>query len=224
MDSKRAAEWITLEGQPISSFYGYVVDRDIPLEFINDPYAVVGGEAQDVYVKDLNGDGLIDDEDKTIIGDPFPDLIWSVANDFQIGDVDFSFTLQGSWGAEVRNIADQYIFNQFSSREDFNTETTPDQQFIKEKIFTDDIISDASYVALRTLSLGYTFDKDLISRVGLSRARVYASGQNLMYITADGYTGWNPESYQSEGALNVGYQRGGSPIARTISLGVNLEF
>ncbi|WP_298352710.1 TonB-dependent receptor [uncultured Dokdonia sp.] len=224
VDSKRAAEWITLEGQPISSFYGYVVDRDIPLEFINDPYAVVGGEAQDVYVKDLNGDGLIDDEDKTIIGDPFPDLIWSVANDFQIGDVDFSFTLQGSWGAEVRNIADQYIFNQFSSREDFNTETTPDQQFIKEKIFTDDIISDASYVALRTLSLGYTFDKDLISRVGLSRARVYASGQNLMYITADGYTGWNPESYQNEGALNVGYQRGGSPIARTISLGVNLEF
>ena len=224
VDSKRAAEWINLEGQPISSFYGFVVDRDIPLEFIEDPYAVVGGEAQDVYVKDLNGDGLIDDEDKTIIGDPFPDLIWSIANDFRYKNIDLSFTLQGSWGAQVRNIADQYIFNQFSSREDFNTETTPDQGFIKEKIFTDDIISDASYIALRTLSLGYTFDTGVISKAGLSKARVYASGQNLLYIVADDYTGWNPESFQNEGALNVGYQRGGSPIARTISVGLNLEF
>ena len=224
VDSKRAAEWINLEGQPISSFYGFVVDRDIPLEFIEDPYAVVGGEAQDVYVKDLNGDGLIDDEDKTIIGDPFPDLIWSIANDFRYKNIDLSFTLQGSWGAQVRNIADQYIFNQFSSREDFNTETTPDQGFIKEKIFTDDIISDASYIALRTLSLGYTFDTGIISKAGLSKARVYASGQNLLYIVADDYTGWNPESFQNEGALNVGYQRGGSPIARTISVGLNLEF
>ena len=224
VDDKRAAEWITLEGQPISSFYGFVVDREVPVEFITDPYAVVGGEAQDVYVRDLNGDGLIDNDDKTIIGDPFPDLVWSIANDFQIGDVDFSFTFQGSWGAEVRNIADQYIFNHFSSREGTNLDVATDQNFLQQKIFTDAIISDASYVALRTLNLGYTLDTDLISQVGLSKARVYVSGQNLLYFTADGYTGWNPESYQNEGALNVGYQRGGNPIARTISLGLNLEF
>ena len=224
VDDKRAAEWINLEGQPISSFYGFVVDRDIPVEFIEDPYAVVGGEAQDVYVKDLNGDGLIDDEDKTIIGDPFPDLIWSIANDFKYKNLDFSFTFQGSWGAQVRNIADQYIFNHFSSREDFNPDITPDKGFIQEKIFTDAIISDASYVALRTLSVGYSLDADIIAKAGLSRARVYASGQNLLYFVASDYTGWNPESFQNEGALNVGYQRGGSPIARTISLGLNLEF
>ena len=59
VDSKRAAEWINLVGNPISSFYGWVVDRDIPLEYIVDPYHPVGAEAQDVYVKDLNGDGSV---------------------------------------------------------------------------------------------------------------------------------------------------------------------
>ena len=115
VDEKRAAEWINLEGQPISTFYGWVVDRDIPLEYINNPYHPVGGEAQDVYVKDLNGDGLIDDEDKAALGDPYPDLVWSFTNDFTIGDFDISFMFQGSHGAEVRNMGDQYIFNHFNS-------------------------------------------------------------------------------------------------------------
>lgn len=224
VDDKRAAEWINLVGQPISSFYGFVVDRDIPLEFIQDPYRLVGGQAQDVYVKDLNGDGVIDDDDKTILGDPYPDLIWSIANDFKYKNFDASFTFQGSWGAQVRNITDQYIFNHFNSSQDFIVDTTPDQGFIREKIFTDAIIQDASYVALRTLNIGYTFDKDVTSRVGLTNARIYASGQNLLWITADGYTAWNPEAIRNEGVLNLGYQRGGSPVARVISLGVNVEF
>ncbi len=224
VDSARPAEWINLEGQPISSFYGFVVDREIPLEFINDPYRLVGGQAQHVYVKDLNGDGVIDGDDRTILGDPYPDLIWSIANDFKYKNFDASFTFQGSWGAQVRNITDQYIFNHFNSSQDFLTATTPDQGFIREKIFTDDIIQDASYVALRTLNIGYTFDKDLSSKLGLSNARIYASGQNLLWITADGYTAWNPEALRSEGVLNQGYQRGGSPVARVLSLGVNVEF
>ena len=155
VDSKRAAEWINLEGNPISSFYGWVVDRDIPLEYLSNPYHPIGGQAQDVYVKDLNGDGLIDDEDKTILGDPYPDLVWSLTNDFKFGPVDFSFMFQGSHGAEVRNVADQYIFNHFNSSQDFIS-TTPDQGFIKQKIFTNSIIQDASYVALRTVNIGYT--------------------------------------------------------------------
>ena len=65
VDSKRASEWINLEGNPISSFYGWVVDRDIPLEYITDPFHPIGAEAQDVYVRDLNGDGLIDEDDNT---------------------------------------------------------------------------------------------------------------------------------------------------------------
>ncbi|WP_405575772.1 SusC/RagA family TonB-linked outer membrane protein [Winogradskyella sp. Asnod2-B02-A] len=227
VDSKRAAEWINLEGNPISSFYGWVVDTEIPLEYISNPYHPIGGQAQDVYVKDLNGDGLIDDDDKTILGNPYPELVWSLSNDFKIYDFDFSFMFQGSHGAEVRNMADQYIFNQFNSSQDYIS-TTPNQGFIKEKIFTNSIIQDASYVALRTVSLGYTLPNSFAEKIHVNKLRLYVSGQNLLYFTADGYTGWNPESiYHTSGtqlSTTYGYQRGGSPINQTISLGLNVEF
>ena len=224
VDSKRAAEWINLEGQPISTFYGWVVDKEIPLEYINDPYHPVGGQAQDVYVKDLNGDGIIDDDDKAALGDPYPDLIWSFTNNFKIGDFDFSFMIQANQGAEVRNMADQYMFNQFNSAQDYNTATTPNQGFIKEKIFTDAIIQDASYIALRNVNIGYNFPKDYISKYGISGLRIYATGQNLIYKTAANYTGWNPESIDRTSPTTYGYQRGGSPIYSTVSLGLNLDF
>ncbi|MDT0558943.1 TonB-dependent receptor [Ichthyenterobacterium sp. W332] len=224
VDSKRAAEWINLVGNPISSFYGWVVDTDIPLEFINDPYHPVGGQAQDVYVKDLNGDGLIDDDDKTILGSPYPDLVWSLGNEFKYKDFDLSFLFQGSHGAEVRNMGDQYLFNHFNSAQDYNTATTPNQGFIREKIFTNAIIQDASYVALRNITLGYNLPQDISEKIGLSSLRVYASGQNLMYLTASDYTGFNPESINNTSPTTYGYQRAGSPIFSTISFGLNVQF
>ncbi|QHI35663.1 TonB-dependent receptor SusC [Kordia antarctica] len=223
VDSKRAAEWINLVGNPISSFYGWVVDRDIPLEFISNPYHPVGGEAQDVYVKDLNGDGVIDDDDKTILGNPYPDFVWSITNDFRIGSFDASFMFQGSHGAEIRNMGDQYIFNHFNSSQDFIA-STPDQEFIKEKIFTDDIIQDASYIALRNVNIGYNLPKELLSKIYLTKARIYATGQNLLYFTASDYTGFNPESVNNTSPTTYGYQRAGSPINRTITFGLNVEF
>ena len=225
VDSKRAAEWINQVGNPISSYYGWVVDRDIPLEFLNNAYHPVGGEAQDVYVKDLNGDGLIDDDDKTILGNPYPELIWSLTNKINFKGFDLSFMVQGSHGAEIRNMGDQYLFNHFNSSQDFNPETTPDQEFIKQKIFTDDIIQDASYIALRNVSLGYNFSRDMLDGTNfLTSARVYVTGQNLLYVTADDYTGFNPESINTTSPTTYGYQRAGSPIQETISIGVNLGF
>lgn len=225
VDTKRAAEWINVEGYPISSFYGWVVDKDIPLEYISNPYHPVGAEAQDVYVKDLNGDGLIDDDDKAILGNPYPDFIWSFTNNFTIGPVDISFMFQGSHGAEIRNMGDQYLFNHFNSAQDFIPSTTPDQQFIKEKIFTNDIVQDASYIALRNVNVGFNFSDNWLKRGNIfTNARIYATGQNLMYLTADDYTGFNPESIDNTSPTAYGYQRGGSPIFRTISIGLNLDF
>ncbi|MDN3641781.1 TonB-dependent receptor [Lutimonas halocynthiae] len=225
VDSKRASEWINLEGNPISSFYGWVVDRDIPLEYINNPWHPIGAEAQDVYVRDLNGDGLIDDDDKTILGDPYPDFIWSFTNTFKLNNFDLSFMFQGSHGAKIRNMGDQYIFNHFNSRQDFNPATTPDQGFIKQKIFTDDIIQDASYVSLRNVNLGYNFPDEWTTQSGIfSGGRLYISGQNLLYWRADDYTGYNPESVDNTSSTTYGYQRAGAPVYSTVSLGFNLQF
>ncbi|QBO58434.1 SusC/RagA family TonB-linked outer membrane protein [Chryseobacterium salivictor] len=225
VDDKRASEWINLIGNPISSFYGWVVDREIPKEYITNPYFPVGGQAQDVYVKDLNGDGLIDDEDKTILGNPYPKLVWSFTNDFEIGNFNVSFMFQGSQGGQVRNIADQYLFNHFNSAQDYIIATTPDQGFIKEKIFTNAIIQDASYISWRNLNIGYNLSKTTLAKLGvINSAKIYATAQNLLYIKAKGYTGFNPESIDNTSATTYGYQRGGSPAFRTVSLGLNLEF
>ena len=174
-------------------------------------------------MKDLNGDGVIDDDDKTILGNPYPDLVWSISNEFNVGDFDLSFIFQGSHGAEVRNIGDQYLFRHFGSSSTALS-SAPNQGFIKQKIFTDSIVQNASYVALRTISIGYDFPEDILTGLFITNARIYATGQNLLYITADDYNGLNPESIYNTSPINYGYQRVGSPINQTFSLGINLNF
>ncbi|WP_422859578.1 SusC/RagA family TonB-linked outer membrane protein [Flagellimonas sp. S174] len=226
-DGSRLVEWINQEGQPISSFYGYVFDRDIPFEFLSDPFRQVGNRTQFAYAKDLNGDGLIDEDDKTVLGDPYPDLIWSFANDFRFGNMDFSFLFQGSHGAKTYNLGDQYVFDFFNSNTvDFDRSITPDQQFLVQRIFTSQLVQNAGYLALRTVSLGYNFPRKFTSDLKLTNLRLYATGQNLLFITASDYTGWNPEHVRSlpNGPLTFGYQRGGTAINRTITLGLNVEF
>jgi len=68
VDGKRPAEWIARVGSPISSFYGYVVEDEIPLEYIKNPFYPINAQSQDIYVRDLNGDGVIDTDDRTILG------------------------------------------------------------------------------------------------------------------------------------------------------------
>jgi len=224
VDDKRPAEWITLEGQPIAAYYGYVVKSEIDPQFIKNPLYPINANAQDIYVRDLNGDGLIDGDDRTILGSPFPDFVWSLTNTFTYKNFDLNFMFQGSHGAEVRNIDPQYINNQFAGNMDY-VSTFPDAYLVTEKIYTNDQIMDASYVALRYLNLGYTLPNDIIKKVGLNRARLYMSAQNLLYFMSSGYTGYNPEGVnESPDAVRYGYQRGAAPIYKTISFGVNLEF
>lgn len=226
-DGSRLVEWINLEGQPISSFYGYVYDSEIPFEFLNDPFRQIGNRTQFVYAKDLNGDGIIDDDDKTILGDPYPDLVWSFSSNFKYGNFDFSFLFQGSHRAKTYNLGDQYVFDFFNSETvDFDRSITPDQELLVPRIFTSQLVQNAGYVALRTVSLGYNFPDSMTSSLGLSSFRIYATGQNLFFITADDYTGWNPEHIRNLplGQQTYGYQRGGTPISRTITLGLNVGF
>lgn len=220
VDDKRPAEWIALEGQPISSYYGYVVSKEIEYQYIKNPFYPINAQSQDIYVKDLNGDGLIDTDDRTILGSPYPDFIWTINNSFRIYDFDFSFMFQGSQGAEIRNISSQYIKNEFSSKQDF-TDDFPDAGLVQQRIFTNDDIQDASYVSLRNINLGYTVPSKIR---GISKIRIYLGAQNLLYIMSKDYEGWNPEGIDQGlgNPLTWGYQRGPAPIYRTFSCGLNL--
>lgn len=233
IDPKRAAEWIAREGEPISSFYGYVYKQDIPMEYISDPFYPMGAKPRDVYVRDLNGDGVIDggpdSQDKTILGSPYPEVILSLTNNIKFKNFDLSFMFQSALGAKVRNMDPQYLENHFASSQ-LVTSSFPDGAFIQQKIYTDQIIMDASYLSLRNLNLGYSFSRGFLSSIGFRSARAYVSAQNLIYIMAPDYVGYNPEGiWDSSGLTNndptlYGYQRGAAPLYRTYSVGINLEF
>lgn len=240
IDPKRAAEWIALEGHPVASFYGYVKTKEIDPKYIINPLYPISGQPQDVYVKDINGDGKITTDDRTILGNPYPDFVWSLTNNFKYKNLDLSFMFQGSHGAEVRTLDSQYMNNEFNAFQDFATTTAPapangltpaqtafpDGALIQQRIFTSDDVQDASYIALRNINLGYTFSKDVVNKFALSKMRLYFAAQNLMYIMADGYTGYNPEGILpgASSPLTHGYQVGAAPISKTISFGLNVQF
>jgi TonB-linked SusC/RagA family outer membrane protein len=225
----RNSQWINSIGNPISSFYGYVVDRELPNGYINTPYHPINSSAEDIIVKDLNGDGLISDEDKTILGDPYPDLIWSLTNEFQVGNFDFSFMIQGSQGAEVKNIGDQYFFNWFGQatvnpQQVVDDGVVPHISFIQEKVVTNQVVQSAGYFSLRNVNIGYTFTKNQLSRLGIEGLRVYGTAQNLFYKTSDDYNGFNPEFIDDDNPRKYGEQRAGTPLFRTVSFGLNVNF
>lgn len=233
----RNSQWINRIGEPISSFWGYVVDEEAFDEtsfrttYVDSPWNRINGQSDDTIVKDLNGDGLITEEDKTILGSPYPDLVYSFTNEFKFGNVDFSFMVQGSLGAQVNNIGDQYFYNWFGNRTRSGGELeavanglVSDVSFIQEKVLTSDVIASADYFSLRNVNLGYNFSKDVAERIGISGLRVYATAQNLLYITADDYHGFNPEHIDGSDPRAYGSQRAGTPIFRTVTVGLNVDF
>lgn len=233
----RNSQWINRIGEPISSFWGYVVDTDayddteFRTTYVSNPWNRINGQADDTIVKDLNGDGLITEEDKTILGDPYPDLVYSFTNEFKLGNFDFSFMLQGSLGAQVNNIGDQYFYNWFGNRTRSGGEAqavtdglVPHESFIQEKVLTSEVIASADYFSLRNVNLGYNMPNDLTDKIGLSGARIYLTAQNLIYVTADDYHGFNPEHVDGSNPRAYGSQRAGTPIFRTLTLGLNIDF
>lgn len=233
-DANRPVQWITEVGGPISAFYGYVQDtsQEIPAyEFTesgNGAFDRYDLESQFVFVVDINGDGIIDEDDRTVLGSPYPDFEWGLASNLNIHDFDFSFALNGSHGAERRVGDIGTIRNSDFSPGLVNGDFT-DANLTAPRNLTSAHVQDASFVALRNISLGYTFPKDVTDKLGINRFRIYCTGEHLLYFFAEGYEGFNPESAAttSNGAntpITYGYQRGDGPISRTISVGLNLDF
>ena len=91
------------------------------------------------------------------------------------------------------------------------------------------VIQDASFVALRNVTLGYTFPEVITSKLKCNSLRFYVTGENLLFFTAKGYEGFNPEaagqtSNNANTPLTAGYQRGDGPVVKTVSAGINFQF
>jgi hypothetical protein len=224
-------------------FFGYKTDG---VWISNDQIAASGLTSElpnalkqgGLKVVDVNGDGVLDTNDRTIIGDPYPDFTWGITNNFSFNNFDLSFSWQGVQGGELingdpnytesRSRNTSYNSNRWISPQNPGDGKTPYEQLGFNWMLTDYVVEDASYFALREVNLGYNLPANWSKKIGLSSLRLYTSAQNLYFHSANGYRGINPEGRSTSGpygsALIAGYQRGAFPIPRTFVFGIDINF
>ncbi|NDV77712.1 SusC/RagA family TonB-linked outer membrane protein [Dysgonomonas sp. 511] len=236
---ERNEMYVTQVGAPSIQFWGYkTVGVWTSAEEVKaNPHAETDA-AGGLRVQNTNGDNVIDENDMVVLGDPFPDYTWGITNTLRYKDFDFSFLFQGVQGVDVWNGDEyynetrkwnrNYVTNRWINAENPGDGKTPYQNNGIDHMFTDYAIQDASYIALKDITLGYTLPKKVAKKIGLSGLRVYTSIQNLKYWWSSDYKGINPESRYTSSPYNVplvaGYQRGAFPIQRTFSFGIDFNF
>jgi hypothetical protein len=242
---------ITKVGQKIGLFYGMIHDGVYvdQADFDSNPKATLS-EVGTVKFRDVGGgadgvpDGRItnggDNDDRTVIGDPTPKFIFGITNNFSYKSFDLSFVMSGSYGNDIANMSEQGLTNldgvfnvlrevQYRWRSTANPGAgkygkTTSGTANERDWFSSRFVSDASYLSIKNLTLGYTISKSKLKFIG--DLRLYVSVQNLYTFT--NYKGVNPEISmnafgQAASALNLGHDYGGYPVPRTIAFGLNLN-
>lgn len=219
-EEKRPTYFVTEVGKPLVQFYGFVVEKEIPNEGLISPVWPVDVKPELVHVKDLDGNGKIDDDDMVAQGSPYPKVTWGMTNDLKWKDFDLNVVVQGSHGNKVFNIDEHYAQSQWNGK--LLPEYQNSYNNIKHKASACWFIEDASFIAIRSINLGYTLPKNIMKNCSL---RVYASIYNPCYFLLGDYKGYNPEGIKSfDTPLIDGYQSGAMPLARTYTLGFNFQF
>lgn len=242
--------YIAKVGYPIGMMYGYLYTgtyKTDEFNFDGSTYTLKPGVArytaenstQPGYPKyaDINEDGIIDSGDQTFIGRGDPKHIGGFTNNFSYAGFDLSIFFQWSYGANVLN-ANKLMFetgynrrrdlNQYASFADRWTPDNADSNIPRvstssaNNLFSSRLIEDGSYLRLKTLSVGYTFPKRVTDKLKLKKARVYVSGQNLFTLTT--YSGYDPEVSIRNSALTPGLDFSSYPRAKSVNMGVNVNF
>ena len=223
--------------------WGLETSGPVEMIFLEDGTRHPNNSTGESYVVDQNGDGVIDvtrtvaeGGDLVKIGQNTPDYYWGLNSQLFVGNFDVSVQFQGAQGGEVYNIDPLYYGSEWSGRlvDSFDSEGDgiADHNglpYIGNRRQTDSGIQDASYFALRNLTLGVKVDPDWASSVGLGSARVYVAATNLLYLWGDDYTSYNPEGVETTnggylGPTTYGVQVGASPIVRSFTAGINVNF
>ncbi|MEN8789946.1 MAG: TonB-dependent receptor [Flavobacteriaceae bacterium] len=230
-------------GGEIGEMWGLETIGQVEDSFIADPTRVVGLNSSEYYVVDQNGDGVIDRTrtveeggDLVKIGQNTPDFYYGLNSQMSYKLFDFSFQFQGAEGGDVFNIDPIYWQSEFGGRVrdsfDANDDGIADHNglfYTQSRNQLDAQIQDASYLALRNLTIGYTINPDLTNTIGISRARIYVAATNLLYLWGDNYTSFNPEGVETTntgylGPTTYGVQVGASPIVRSYTFGLSVNF
>lgn len=245
------SSYIAKVGNSMGLMYGYVYEGTYKYDDFNKsgssyslkpgvPYFSTENKTQPGMPKyaDLNGDGVIDSNDRTIIGRGLPIHTGGFTNSFEYKGIDLSIFFQWSYGNDIMN-ANRLFFesgnnksrelNQYASYINRWTPENPDSDIPSatdsgsNRVFSSRIVEDGSFLRLKNVTLGYTFPGQLTKKWKIDKARVYVAAQNLWTWT--GYSGYDPEvSVRNSSALTPGLDYSSYPRAYSISFGVSLGF
>lgn len=229
---------IFIEGQPMGLFYGFKTAGTVREDEVWPGIGSSAGHAQpgDVKYLDLNNNGFIDDDDRTIIGNPNPVFTYGFSTSFSWKGLTLSAAFNGSYGNQIYNANNYTEFNTAKSgnkpynvrREAFLQAWTPDNQNTvfprleySDEYISDRYVEDGSFLRLASLSLSYNIP--LTHKKVLKGLNIGISGGNLFVLTK--YSEWDPEvnSFGSD-IKRMGVDMGSYPGARTFSADIKFTF
>lgn len=217
--------------RPINSYYGYIADGLFRTQDEVDFSATQTGKGLGrIRYKDVNGDGVIDENDRTWIGNPHPKFEYGLNINLAWNGFDLSAFFQGLYGNKVINEVKKYTDFWAVSELGMNKGTrllgawsvdNPNSDIPaialtddnNEKRFSSYYVEPGSYLKLRNLQIGYTLPAVLLTRIKMEKIRFYVSGQNLFTIKSKDFTGLDPEN------PGLAY-----PTSKTFTAGVNVTF
>lgn len=186
----------------------------------------------DIKYKDLNGDGVIDASDKTVIGSGLPKHLGGFTNNFRYKNFDLNVLLQWSYGNDLLNanrlifegnITNIHHFNQYASWADRWTPENPSNTIHRAggggpQVISSRVIEDGSYLRLKTVMLSYNIPQAVTKAIGINSLRVSVAAQNL--LTWTNYSGMDPEVSVRNTVLTPGFDFSAYPHARTVVFGL----
>jgi len=227
------------EGQPLGSFYGYVTDGIFQNQAeVESHSSQANAQPGDIRFRDLNGDGVVNDNDRTFLGKGIP--TWTGGLSSNMSFKGFSLNLFFQFVADVEIYNNNRAFTEGLNSVFAPTKASFENAWRQEGDATDiprivagdpannrrtsdRFIESGDYIKLKTATLSYTIPASVLDNIGLRSARIYVSGTNLFTITD--YSGLDPEVNTFDGSnLSVGTDFLTYPQPRTIVFGVNLGF
>ena len=236
---------ITQVGKPLGQFYGLIQEGVYKnqADFNNSPKAV-DSQVGTIKYRDVNGDGKItyggDNDDRTIIGNPFPTALIGITNTFNYKNFDLSIVGSGSFGNDLMVLTDQGttnldgVFNVLANiKNRWRSEANPGDglygkttaaTYMERDWASTRFVSNGAYFTIKNITLGYNIPS---SGKYFKNARVYGSIQQAIVFT--NYRGVNPEASTAANGtggstLNLGMDWGTYPVPRTITVGLNIGF
>lgn len=230
---------ITQVGRPIGDFYGYVFEGiyNTTEEIEGRPH-LPDDTPGDPIVADINDDGKINANDKTILGNYEPDFTYGLNNTFKYKGFDLNILIQGTYGNKIMNLA-KFQYGSMTgrtnslgfARDRWRSEQDPGNgEIFKASIDVYGVrrepstfmVEDGSYLTVRNITLGYNFEPGLIKRIRATSFRIYFSSLNPFTFTK--YSGYNPEISSYDNPLTPGVDYFGYPLSKNFTLGFRLTF